>query len=591
MASADKERLGADLSAYLDGELSPERAREVERLLAESEQARRTLADLRAISQSLGDLPRRRAPAGLPDKVRRSVERQVLLQERAPAGRPRVLKLVARISASAALIAACVFAGWTVLQRVNRPAPRGVEGEIAAGEALAGGDEDAKAFARRFPPAVSAETEAAATAAAEPHADAPAIAMAKKRESLGYKARAGEVPAAGAAIVATKDEIVAAEKDDLAAAATPIVAVTPAVNILVSPRDANEYNASLRTVALWQQAPRSMVGRVAAGLVTELRPGRGRMSGAAAEAKQEEASAAPTQQDFTLRVQPDQVGDMLLALERDAPQQVRVEMRFNVSDFSQVQRMVMPVGSVPPDGELTVAEARPTPVESARPVGGKEVPARKGGLVPSGPDVLEARRHAGRESPRGRVVRSPPRAKMGVPEEAAEAEESIPLDAFRSLETLDADAIQPLQSLGYAGGLEEADEAESKSPAGEKKASAGQRHPRVEDVAAGVSARLAPPAAWEELGAEEEGPTDGDAARTARLPAAALAIRDHAIEIRERLGGIYEIMLDAARHADRAKKRPEPTSTPVTLRVTLLPPPAAQPKVQLVPSPRRGETP
>ena len=110
------------LNAYLDGELSPERTREIERLLKESEDVRRALAELRGVSRDLGDLPRMHAPAGLPESVRRAADRRVGPRQRSPVGGARVLKLFTRIVASAAVIAVCTFAGWALHDRLKPPA-------------------------------------------------------------------------------------------------------------------------------------------------------------------------------------------------------------------------------------------------------------------------------------------------------------------------------------------------------------------------------------------------------------------------------------------------------------------------------------
>jgi hypothetical protein len=61
----DPAKHGPDLSAYLDGELDAHRAAEVERLLAESSEARVYLDELRAVAGGLRSLPRLSAPDAL----------------------------------------------------------------------------------------------------------------------------------------------------------------------------------------------------------------------------------------------------------------------------------------------------------------------------------------------------------------------------------------------------------------------------------------------------------------------------------------------------------------------------------------------
>ncbi|HQL54892.1 MAG TPA: hypothetical protein PLQ87_09305, partial [Phycisphaerae bacterium] len=73
----ERDKLGADLSAYLDDELSAARSREIQRVLASSEDARRQLDELREVSEQLGALPRLRAPAELASTLAAQAEQQL----------------------------------------------------------------------------------------------------------------------------------------------------------------------------------------------------------------------------------------------------------------------------------------------------------------------------------------------------------------------------------------------------------------------------------------------------------------------------------------------------------------------------------
>ncbi len=64
------------LSAYLDGELSPDERVRAERLLAESENARQKLEELRAMSSSLAALPKRKLPVDFCEETLRLAERR-----------------------------------------------------------------------------------------------------------------------------------------------------------------------------------------------------------------------------------------------------------------------------------------------------------------------------------------------------------------------------------------------------------------------------------------------------------------------------------------------------------------------------------
>ncbi len=69
----DPEQLGLALSAYLDGELSPEETARVEHVLATSPEARRQLDALRQVVSQVSALPRTSAPADLLGRVRDSL--------------------------------------------------------------------------------------------------------------------------------------------------------------------------------------------------------------------------------------------------------------------------------------------------------------------------------------------------------------------------------------------------------------------------------------------------------------------------------------------------------------------------------------
>ena len=117
MAPGKRDKLSEDLSAYLDGELPPERTREIERQLAESEACRETLEQLRGVSDLLQNLPRVRAPDELTAAMRRRAERHELLGEPRATGPSRLLRLFVRLSAAAAVLGGCVLVGWQMVGR------------------------------------------------------------------------------------------------------------------------------------------------------------------------------------------------------------------------------------------------------------------------------------------------------------------------------------------------------------------------------------------------------------------------------------------------------------------------------------------
>lgn len=79
MDSVDRDLIQAQLSAYLDGELSPEEVAEVERRLASDPDVRATFDSLRHTVQLIRTLPRHPAPAGVLGDLTAAAERDQLL--------------------------------------------------------------------------------------------------------------------------------------------------------------------------------------------------------------------------------------------------------------------------------------------------------------------------------------------------------------------------------------------------------------------------------------------------------------------------------------------------------------------------------
>ncbi len=73
------------ISAYVDGELSPDERAQVEKWLAESAEARQLYEELRTVRASLQSLPRHRLEQDLGPSVLRRAERSVLSGEKRPA--------------------------------------------------------------------------------------------------------------------------------------------------------------------------------------------------------------------------------------------------------------------------------------------------------------------------------------------------------------------------------------------------------------------------------------------------------------------------------------------------------------------------
>jgi hypothetical protein len=123
LATSRPDNLGQDLSAYLDGELSEERAREIERLLAERPELRQQLEALRDAANRLARLPRLRAPDALVAAMQRAAERNELFSPRRPVRGGRLLRLSLRLTAAAAVLLGGVVVGWQIMHPVSAPGP------------------------------------------------------------------------------------------------------------------------------------------------------------------------------------------------------------------------------------------------------------------------------------------------------------------------------------------------------------------------------------------------------------------------------------------------------------------------------------
>jgi hypothetical protein len=110
---AESDNLDAELSAYLDGELPPERAAAVRAYLEHSPDARRLLAELSAVSDGLRALPQRRAPAGLVETVSTELGERLRVRIRV-AHRRKVLWWTSSLSAAALLVLVVLLGrdGW-----------------------------------------------------------------------------------------------------------------------------------------------------------------------------------------------------------------------------------------------------------------------------------------------------------------------------------------------------------------------------------------------------------------------------------------------------------------------------------------------
>jgi len=205
------DQVGAELSAYLDGELPPERAAEVERRLSESADYRQRLEELRGVCETLGRLPRLKAPEGLLGALRRQAERRMLLGEaRVGGSTARAVKLFVRLTAAAAVLGVCVLTGWrfgskpaggpasvattgparvpAVAVAADNQQRKETAGALPAGPGMTGVDELSALTARRLRAGGERAAGANLTAKAAPGAQSP------PQPQLGRTVNGGLVP-------------------------------------------------------------------------------------------------------------------------------------------------------------------------------------------------------------------------------------------------------------------------------------------------------------------------------------------------------------------------------------------------------------
>lgn len=232
-----REYLEMQLSAYLDGELSPDERAEVEAWLDADPQARRLLDELRAISGAVHALPRARASEELLGNLRTRLEREALLDNSAP---PEAIRRASSGSwgswlAAAAVIALTFTAGyftWTLRNDKQVSSPQYAFDEKAgrptqdqqATEGETRGRPASKSFASKTSeaaptpnPALIVPPASPAAVAAKPSEEPESLTIvsAKQPRSSVPQAKAkGEAPAATDKLGKTISEVRAEEETE-----------------------------------------------------------------------------------------------------------------------------------------------------------------------------------------------------------------------------------------------------------------------------------------------------------------------------------------------------------------------------------------
>lgn len=441
MTRDELEKLGADLSAYVDGELSPERTRAVERLLAESTEARELLEQLRGISRRLGDLPRAVVPEDIAVRVLQQYEhaQTATVAARQPSQIPAFGR-IARVLASAAALAFCFYTGWFMHGRVSASPTSAARDVPHTHRAMKSdvptiSDSESETETLRVAPTrellARGNTEPAEERSDASLGDGAAIAAADVRDLTAYETRrsAGKLthPSGGVA----DDQVAVGSRlggepsqttvmDDLIVTVPPAPAAglslasfasddgPPAVQVYVAPLDEEQYVATLRAVSSWQSRLAGM---------EEL---------ASKVAAESERTGSDRAQSYALSLSPDEVAGILNELERQAPRQVNVALSFRPADLTQVQTIVqIPAPTAVAAVEPLVAVQETAEVQAAPPA----APAGAGA-----PESTSARTEAfalrAHEKPRGgRAAGRSSETAVGTPATADAAQQQPRLDA------------------------------------------------------------------------------------------------------------------------------------------------------------------
>lgn len=184
------------LSAYVDGEVSAEEARDIESVLARNATARRIVAELRSLSERVGSLPVERSPNDMKERVLAALERDALLDADGidPVNSAHSGWRVFQLLASAALVAIAVGVGYFIYLTMGDPSAVSGGGETQ----IARLDEQ-----RGEPPlpmaSTSAETDRDETHGdafrgrrADPQPPAPTAASSGEPAALADRAQEGE---------------------------------------------------------------------------------------------------------------------------------------------------------------------------------------------------------------------------------------------------------------------------------------------------------------------------------------------------------------------------------------------------------------
>lgn len=321
-----REELEADLSAYLDGELSEARSRLIERKLSESKELRRKFDDLRSAAEHVASLQRVRSPDGVPEAVAEQLARNSVLSTPGEARYARLSRWLPRVAGIAAVLVACILIG---VQAFGPDVPReqaGTTAEPAAPRREAAPMDRLARERDQVAIDLNAEKQLAARGIDRRGGRAKADEVASGLSpgaavSLGLPAREDNLPPGGdepdrAAAYSIESLSPPTPASDVGGAAAP---PEGRVQVEVEARSHDALLAAMDQLARWEPDLRRVVG------------GRGAERGAKATGPVRRLRGARHGGDskpfeVTFRIPGTAVPRLLDALEAAAPSQVRVEL-------------------------------------------------------------------------------------------------------------------------------------------------------------------------------------------------------------------------------------------------------------------------
>ena len=377
MRQVERDKLGEQLSAYLDGELDEACAAEVEALIEQSDEARQLLDELRAVADHVANLPRVRAPDSLGGKVRQHAEREILAGKRRHQRGGRIIRLLGTITASAAVLAACLLVGYQTLRWDTGSGT--LSSTEKTGQSYVMRDAttvDEYVAARKVEPApprvaIGGKSRSPAEAADRairtetPRARASEIDAAESEKlawaNAGEQSRDESEPSIAAAPELAEDLLLAEVGPPTSAVGDEVQVRTPDVDVVIAAQSSEQYARAVAAVQEWQagEATPYLGERFRGG--SELRAG---LTDKAGVQMYGWGLVKATEHSLELDVPAAGVARLIGTLESTAPQQVSVT--FNDVPAGSLDLLTPEAGYTIAGGEWKERGVRGDDAENAR---------------------------------------------------------------------------------------------------------------------------------------------------------------------------------------------------------------------------------